>query len=233
MIFSNVHTIMVIVKEKAMYKACIFDLDGTLTNTLGSLEYSVNLTLKELGLPSITAEQTRAFVGDGARALLERALKASGDEKLTKIDKAQETYARIFKKFCTYEVEPYDGIVDMLKELKAKGVKLAVFSNKPHLQAIDVVETFFGKDFFDVIMGQRDGYPRKPDPAGVFDIMKEFNLSKEEGVYVGDSDVDMKTGKASGLVTVGVTWGFRSREVLITNGADRTIDHASELLQLF
>ena len=156
-----------------MYKACIFDLDGTLTDTLESLAYSVNETMKEMGMPQITTEQCREFVGNGAKVLIEKTLKASGDEKLTRFDEAYETYLRIFDKCCTYRVKPYPGIPEMLKEMKAQGLKLGVLSNKPDRQAVHVVEEIFGKNIFDHIQGQKDGVPRKPDSAGVLSIEAE------------------------------------------------------------
>ena len=120
-------------------KGCIFDLDGTLTDTLESLTYSVNLTLQEMGLPLISRDQCRRFVGDGARKLLERTLKACGDAHLVRLEEAVQVYGRIFHDNCTYHVTPYDGIPEMLRELKEKGIRLAVLSNKPHAQAVDVV----------------------------------------------------------------------------------------------
>ena len=134
----------------------------------------MNATLTELGLPCITSEQCRAFVGNGARFLIERALQASGDENLTHIEKAMEVYGRIFKEYCTYKVKPYDGIVEMLKELKNQGVKLAVLSNKPHLQTVDVVSTFFGEDTFTYAQGQMEGVPRKPDPTAALMIAEKL-----------------------------------------------------------
>ena len=215
-----------------MYKACIFDLDGTLTDTLASLSYSVNATLKELGLGQITDEQCKAFVGNGARHLIERSLEAAGDPELTRIDEAMETYGRIFKVNCTYQVKAYPGVEDMLHELKARGIRLAVLSNKPHVQTQDVVRTFFGTDLFDWVQGQKEGVPRKPDPAAAVYIANQLQVSENECVYIGDSDVDMKTGNAAGMKTVGVTWGFRSKEVLIEHGAHCTIDHAKDLIAI-
>lgn len=214
-----------------MYKACIFDLDGTLTNTLESLTYSVNATLDELGLEHISSDQCRRFVGDGAKKLVERALAASGDPQMKKLDEAVATYKRIFSKNCTYLVQPYDGIVNMIQELKDKGMKIAVFSNKPHLQTVDVVETVFGKGIFDHIQGQVDGFPRKPDPKGLIEILREFKATPDEAIYIGDSEVDMKTGKAAQMLTIGVNWGFRSKQLLENAGADATIDEAGELLK--
>ena len=216
-----------------MYKACVFDLDGTLTDTLESLTFSVNKTLKEIGLGQISAEQCRSFVGNGAAVLVEKSIRAAGDPGAEKLEEAKRTYAGIFGEFCTYKVKPYDGIPELLESLKAEGIRMAVVSNKPHEQTKDVVRTFFAEGTFDEVQGQSDKYPRKPDPSAVYAVLERMGVSPEEAVYVGDSEVDMKTGKAAGMLTVGVTWGFRSEEVLLETGADRTIDHAAELLKLF
>lgn len=215
-----------------MYKACIFDLDGTLTDTLESLTYSVNETMKELELGSITSEQCRQFIGDGARMLIERTLKAAGDEKLTRIEQAMEVYGRIFGANCTYRVRAYDGILKMLDALKQRGVKTAVLSNKPHLQTIDVVGQILGAERFDVVNGQRQGIKRKPDPAGVWEILSVLGIKKSECLYIGDSDVDMETALRAGVTAVGVSWGFRSREILKEAGADYIIDTPQALLEL-
>lgn len=215
-----------------MYKACIFDLDGTLTDTLESLLYSVNATLKELGLGQITDTQCKAFVGNGARRLIEQSLRAAGDPKAKRIEEAMEVYGRIFKKYCTYHVAPYEGIVDMLQELKKEGVQLAVLSNKPHLQTKDVVATFFDEDTFARVYGQQEGVPRKPDPAAVHMILEELEVSREECLYIGDSDVDMQTGCAAGVPAVGVTWGFRTKDVLIEHGATYVVDKPEEIISI-
>lgn len=215
-----------------MYKACIFDLDGTLTDTLESLTYSVNATLRELGLGQITPTQCKEFVGSGARRLIEQSIQATGDPEASRIKEAMEAYGRIFKIHCTYRVEPYDGIVDMLQELKKEGVQLAVLSNKPHLQTQDVVATFFEKDTFARVYGQQEGVPRKPDPAAVHMILEELGVSGEECLYIGDSDVDMLTGRAAGVPAVGVTWGFRSKEVLMEHGATYIVDKPEEIVSI-
>ena len=215
-----------------MYKACIFDLDGTLTDTLESLTYSVNATLRELGLEQITDEQCKAFVGSGARKLIERSLKAAGDSELLRVEEAMEVYGRVFKKNCTYHVKPYEGIVEMLATLKEQGVQLAVLSNKPHVQTQDVIATFFEKDTFVSVQGQQEGIPRKPDPTAIFMIAKELNVSTEECLYIGDSDVDMKTGLAAGVTTIGVSWGFRSKDVLKECNATYIVDKAEEIISI-
>ena len=212
-------------------KACIFDLDGTLTNTLESMTYSVNLTLEEMGLSKITKDQCRLFVGNGARVLMEKSLKAAGDTDASRIEEGMEIYGRIFDRNCTYHVTPYKGIPEMLKALKDKGIQLAVLSNKPDRQTVKVVKEIFGDNIFDYAQGQKEGIRRKPAPDGVWYLMEQMQVSKEECLYIGDSEVDAATGRNAGLKTIGVLWGFRDRKTLETAGADDLIDRPDELLQ--
>ena len=212
-------------------KACIFDLDGTLTNTLESMTYSVNLTLEEMGLSKITKDQCRMFVGNGARVLMEKSLKAAGDTDSSRIEEGMEIYGRIFDQNCTYHVTPYEGIPEMLKALKDKGIHLAVLSNKPDRQTVKVVKAIFGEELFDYAQGQKEGIRRKPEPDGVWYLMEQMHVSKEECLYIGDSEVDAATGRNAGLKTIGVLWGFRDRKTLETAGADDLIDRPDELLQ--
>lgn len=212
-------------------KACIFDLDGTLTNTLESMTYSVNLTLKEMGLSQITKDQCRMFVGNGARVLIEESLKVSGDPKASRIEEGMKIYGRIFYQNCTYHVTLYEGIPEMLKALKDRGIHLAVLSNKPDRQTVKVVKEIFGDNIFDYAQGQKDGIRRKPEPDGVLYLMEQMQVSKEECLYIGDSEVDAATGKNAGLKTIGVLWGFRDRKTLETAGADHLIERPEELLQ--
>ena len=212
-------------------KACIFDLDGTLTNTLESMTYSVNLTLEEMGLSKITKDQCRLFVGNGARVLIEKSLKAAGDTDASRIVEGMEIYGRIFDRNCTYHVTPYEGIPEMLKALKDKGIQLAVLSNKPDRQTVKVVKAIFGEELFDYAQGQKEGIRRKPEPDGVWYLMEQMHVSKEECLYIGDSEVDAATGRNAGLKTIGVLWGFRDRKTLETAGVDDLIDRPDELLQ--
>ena len=212
-------------------KACIFDLDGTLTDTLESLAFSVKETLKEMGLPQITTDECRSFVGNGARYLMERSLEAAGDRELSRIEEGMEVYGRIFDENCTYLVTPYEGITETLKQMKDKGIKLAVLSNKPHQQTKKVVERIFGEDVFDCVQGQKEGIARKPDPDGIYRLLEEMQAGREECLYVGDSEVDVETGRNAGVRMVGVSWGFRSREVLRAAGAGTIIDSPEELMQ--
>ncbi len=215
-----------------MYKACIFDLDGTLTDTLDSLTFSVNGTLREMDLPEITREQCRSFVGNGSKVLLEKSLKASGDEQLLRIGEALERYERIFKTGCTYHVVPYEGIRELLEDLKAAGIRLAVLSNKPDENAHSVVEGIFGRDCFDHVQGQKEGVPRKPDPAAALEIARVLGALPSETIYIGDSEVDIATGTAAKMKTIGVSWGFRDREVLLEAGAGLIIDSPKEIMEL-
>lgn len=212
-------------------KACIFDLDGTLTDTLESLTYSVNETLKEMELSPITDKECESFVGNGAKVLMECSLRAAGEENLDRLNEAMERYGRIFDANCTYHVTSYDGIEEMLGRLKESGIRLGVLSNKPHQQTVKVVREIFGEDIFDCVQGQQETVARKPDPAGVFRLMEKMQVTEEECLYVGDSEVDIRTGRNAGVKTVSVTWGFRTREELEAAEAGMIIDIPGELLQ--
>lgn len=215
-----------------MYGLCIFDLDGTLADTLDSLTFSVNETLKEMGLLPITEEKCRQFVGNGARVLMEKSLLEAGEADLRRIDEAMQIYGRIFDVNCTYHVVPYEGISDMLQAMRQKGMKLAVLSNKPHRQTVHVVETVFGKGVFQHIQGQMENIPRKPDPKAALKIAEALGVSTEDTVYIGDSEVDIATGTNAHMMTIGVTWGFRGRAILQEAGAAYIADSPEEILKL-
>ena len=191
---------------------CIFDLDGTLTDTLESLVYATNQTLENLGLNPITVEQCRMFVGNGARKL------------------AMKLYLKIFSENCLYHVKPYEGILELLKNLRERGIRLAVHSNKPHEQAVDVVRNIFGDGIFDIVQGQEEGLARKPDPAGVVRIAGQMGVDIKDCIYIGDSEVDIQTGANAGIPAVGAAWGFRGRTLLSEAGAKIIIDRPEELL---
>lgn len=212
-------------------KLCIFDLDGTLTDTIESLQYSVNATLQELGMSDISREQCKQFVGNGARVLMERALKSQGDVALQKIEQAMDIYGRIFNENCTYHVVPYDGIKGMLRELKDRGIRLAVLSNKPQLQTEIVVREILGEEWFEQVYGQREGVPCKPDPQVAWEIAESLNLSPEESAYIGDSDVDVHTGHNAGMHTIAVSWGFRTVDQLKQAGAEMIVDSPEEIIR--
>ena len=215
-----------------MTKAFIFDLDGTLTDTLDSLHVSVVGTLEELGLPPVTREQCRQFVGNGARVLMEKSIRAAGGDVDGLLDEAMQVYGRIFDANCTYHVVPYEGISGMLMAMKQEGLELAVLSNKPHRQTVHVVEAVFGSGVFRQIQGQKENIPRKPDPKAALLIAEELGIAPEDTVYIGDSEVDIATGTNARMRTIGVTWGFRGRAVLEEAGARYIADSPEEVIKL-
>lgn len=214
-----------------MKKAVIFDLDGTLSDSIHSIKYSGDRTMEAFGYGPFTVEQYKYFVGDGAANLVKRALIAGGDKELSHFDEAYPLYREIFKENCMYRVRPYDGIPELLAALKAQQVKIAVLSNKPHAETVNVIETLYGKGCFDAIEGQKEGMAIKPSPDGVFRILGQLGLEVEDLLYLGDTATDMKTGKSAGAFTVGALWGFRDRAELEAGGADAVIEYPLELLR--
>lgn len=216
-----------------MIKICIFDLDGTLARTQASIARPVNMTLEHYGLPPQPVEAFNYFAGDGIKNALKRALIASGDKDVEQhLEEGLPMCRKWMQEDPCYHVEPYDHIIWALEELKKRGVKIAVFSNKPHISAVSVVETIFGKGFFDHIQGQTDQIPIKPDPTGVSEILRSFGAEKDECLYFGDTNTDMLTARNAGVTAVGVTWGFRPRSELEEYKADILIDSAKEIPQL-
>ena len=216
-----------------MYKACIFDLDGTLADSLESLAYCTNLALKEVGLEPNPVYMYKKFAGDGAKVMIQRSLAAAGDTEFKLFERAKAVHKKMYEKFSMYKVKAFYGIYELLKRLKSDGVFIAVLTNKPHNRAIDVVTSLFGENCFDVILGQSDEFERKPSPEGALIIAKKLGVRVSECVYIGDTNTDMRTGKSAGMFTVGVTWGFRDRQELIDNNADCIVDMPLEILELF
>lgn len=214
-----------------MIKAVIFDLDGTLADTLESIAYCTNETLRRHGFSPIEKDEYRYLVGDGAATLVERALKKCGDSELKCFSGAMRDYTEIFEEYCMYQVKPYKGIVSTLDALKRAGIKTAVLSNKPHPRTLEVIRELFGEGVFDVVSGQKPDVAKKPSPEGVFEILKELQLEKNEVLYLGDTNTDMKTGKAAGVFTIGVLWGFRERKELEEHHADAIIGTPEEIMQ--
>lgn len=212
-------------------RGVIFDLDGTLSDSIHSIKYSGDRTMERFGYGPFSVEQYKYFVGDGAANLVRRALEAGGDRELTHFREAYTLYREIFRENCMYQVRPYDGIPELLAALRAREVKIAVLSNKPHAETVNVIETLFGKNCFDVIQGQKEDVPIKPSPEGVFRIMEQFEMTAEDMLYLGDTATDMKTGKNAGIFTIGALWGFRERRELEEGGADAIIGYPLELLR--
>lgn len=215
-----------------MIKGCIFDLDGTLADTVESIAHAVNQAIVLEGFKARPVEKFNFFAGDGMNKAVERALLDAGDAQLEHLDAGIRKAREIFGKDPLYHVKPYDGMVETLAQLRQRGIRIAVLSNKPHLQAIEVVQNIFGKYCFDQIQGQEEGVPQKPDPTGAFRIAERWGLLPKECLYVGDTNTDMKTADAAGMPKVGVTWGFRPRRELIENGADFLADRPQDLLKI-
>ena len=213
-----------------MKKLVIFDLDGTLLDTIADLAVATNHALKQLGYPTHKTEVIRTFVGNGINKLLERALPAN--------ERTEENVMRMRTHFIPYYdahnadlSAPYPGIVSLLEALQEKGLQLAVASNKYQEATAKLVEQYFPTISFIEVLGQRDGIAVKPDPIIVFDILKKTDVSKEEVLYVGDSGVDMQTAQNAGVDAVAVTWGFRPRTELVSFQPKGLIDKAEELLK--
>lgn len=213
-----------------MKKAVVFDLDGTLSDSINSIKYCADRAVAPFGYGPFDVKQYQYFVGDGAANLIRRALTAGGDAQLVHFEEAFALYKEYFRADCMYQVKPYEGIPELLGELKKKGVAAAVLSNKPHAETIHVIEALFGRETFDIIQGQKDDVAIKPSPEGVFWILEQLHLTPQDILYLGDTSTDMMTGKNAGVFTVGALWGFRDRSELERNRADAIIAHPLELL---
>ena len=212
-----------------MTKLCIFDLDGTLAETQESIARPVNMTLEYYGLPKQPVEAFNYFAGDGIKNALKRALIASGDTEASHLEEGLPMCRRWMQEDPCYKVRPYDHMIWALDQLKAHGIRIAVFSNKPHLSAVSVVEAVFGKGYFDHIQGQTDRILIKPDPEGVKEILNKYNISRDECLYFGDTNTDMLTAHNAEVTAVGVSWGFRPRSELEQYRADIIIDSPAEI----
>ena len=206
-------------------KAALFDLDGTLTNTLSDIANAMNRSLRLHDLPEFPVNDYRYLVGDGIRKLAERACR--GRRELE--DSVRQTYQAYYRDHAQEQTAPYDGVEAMLAELERLGIRLAVFSNKPHADTCAVVEHYFPDVAFDVVRGQMEGTPVKPDPAGALEIAEAMGLRPEEFVYLGDTATDMRCAVNAGMRPIGVLWGFRTAEELLESGAQALIEHPSQL----
>ncbi|MCQ4022685.1 MULTISPECIES: HAD family hydrolase [unclassified Ruminococcus] len=214
-----------------MYKCVVFDLDGTLVNSLYDLADSVNKALEAYGLPSHPYDAYKYFVGNGRAKLIERAMgEASKDDKLYSL--VTKTYDDYYLVHCLDKTEPYDGIVDMLSRLQQNGVKINVLSNKPDEFVKNMLDKLFSGIKFDVAWGKMADFPTKPDPSSVLALINELSVSKSECIYVGDSNVDVITARNAGLDFCGVLWGFRTKEELENEGAKITVSSADELCRV-
>lgn len=214
------------------FKAALFDLDGTLLDTIEDLTDSMNAALLRLGLPGHDAQFYKAAIGEGVANWVCRSL--PGDEKHEElVSKCMQFAREEYSKRWEVKTKPFDGVRELLRELEGHGVKLAILSNKPQDFTELNVERFLNGHNFDSIVGATDGAPKKPDPTLALKIAKDMGIAPHECVFVGDSSIDMLTARAAGMYPVGVLWGFRSKEEIISNGAAVVIAKPLELLRVF
>ena len=213
-------------------KACIFDLDGTIINTVGSLRYCTSEAIALFGYPPVTDEEAMRFVGNGTRVLLRRSLEKYGDTDEEHYRKVITEYKRVFQTGCTRGNYVYEGLPEVLKSLKKQGIRLAVISNKPDEQTRKCVYDLYGRDLFELVYGEREGIPLKPDPTALKMLIAELGVEPSECLYFGDGDTDVNASNAAGCHTAAVTWGFRSREILEKCGPEFMIDRPEDILKL-
>jgi len=212
------------------FKAVLFDLDGTLLNTLADIGNAANRVLSDHGYPVHPLDAYRLFVGDGARALIERIMPAdarNSDSVLRLLDAFRQAYASSWN----VETKPYDGIPEMLNQVRDTGVRMAVLSNKPHDFTQNCVSALLANWSFDAVYGMRDNVPKKPHPAGAVAIAREVGIDADHWLYVGDTGTDMQTAVAAGMFPLGVLWGFRDRNELEQNGAKALIAKPDQLVR--
>ena len=211
----------------------IFDIDGTLLNTIESISFHLNETLRKYELKAIPKQKVREFVGNGPRVLLTKTLEYvgfTGDDQLK-----EEIYNRDNEAYDNdplYLTKPFEGIKESLDKLKEDGQIITAFSNKPDETSNRVLTSIFGEKYFDYILGYREDYKRKPSPEGIMIIANHFDVPFSDILYFGDSEVDMKCGRNASIFTVGCSWGFRKREVLEKENPDVIIDSPSEITSI-
>ena len=210
------------------YKAVIFDLDGTLLDTLKDLQEGTNYALRVNGMPERTLDEIRRFVGSGARKLIERVI--PGHEKEGVFEKVMEDFNFYYKEHCKDHTQPYPGIAELLHELKQNGYALGVVSNKPDFAVQELIPDYF-PDTFASVTGERKGVAKKPAPDLIWEAVKKLNVAKDEAVYVGDSEVDLEAANNAGLPCISVAWGFKGREFLERHNAAIIVESPEEIMR--
>lgn len=212
-----------------MIKCCIFDLDGTLIDSLADLSIGMNYALEKNKYPVHVKELYRNFVGDGVKMLVKRALPDDASQDIQK--KVLADYSEYYSEHYLDFTRPYTGINEMLADLKTMGIICCVLSNKPDAFTQRLINELF-RNTFDLVIGQSDTFPNKPHPAALKHILEKLNVKEEESLFIGDSNTDILTGKNAGLSTVGVTWGFRGATELEQAGSDFIIDSPEQLVEM-
>ncbi len=214
-----------------MIKLCVFDLDGTIADTITTIDYYANGALRAFNLPEIPRDRYKMLVGDGAVTLVERMLSEIGCDDKEIFEKVYDKYVNDYDKDFMYLTKVYDGVTELMDELSKRGIKIAVLTNKPEFTALKVVDILLG-DRVDLCIGNSEGRPKKPDPTALFEILDNFNVTGDECLYIGDTSTDMKTGNGGKCHTVGVLWGFRDRYELEENNAEFIIEKPCEILDI-
>lgn len=214
-----------------MIKLLIFDLDGTLLNTLEDLTDSTNYALKKFNFPQRTINEVRNFVGNGVAKLIERAIPNGRENE--NFEDCLEVFKQNYAENMNNKTSPYEGIMDLLKELKSKNYKIAVVSNKFDLAVKGLCARYFA-DLVDIAIGENEkaGIKKKPAPDTVNQVLKNFNISNEEAIYIGDSEVDIMTAKNSNMDCISVTWGFKDKEFLLANNAKIIVNSPDEIISI-
>jgi phosphoglycolate phosphatase len=213
------------------FAAVVFDLDGTLLDTLADIAYSANAVLSRHGFPNHEIDEYRWLVGEGVAKLFERALPADQLVEAV-IARCVADFREVYGRHWNASTKAYEGIPELLSEVAALGIKCAVLSNKPDAFTKRCVAEYFRDTHFHMVLGQRDGFPRKPDPAGALQILRQLEVPAAHGLFLGDSAVDMQTARRAGLYSVGALWGFRTRQELADAGADAIIQWPRDLLPI-
>ncbi len=213
-----------------MIKAVLFDLDGTLVNSLEDLANSTNYALSKFGFPMHETEKYKYFVGDGMPKLIERVLPESERNDDIK-QKVFDCFFDHYREHYCDKTDVYDGIMELINNLKLRGIKMAVVSNKAEEMAVTVVNKLF-QNSFDIVCGKRDGYPAKPDASLTLKVINDLGVSSSECLFVGDSGMDMAAAVNANCLGVGVLWGFRTEEELLSNGANYIIESPLELMEI-
>jgi phosphoglycolate phosphatase len=213
------------------YKAVLFDLDGTLLDTIEDLTDSMNAGLAAAGMPARTVEECKLFIGDGVRNFALRAMPEGRRDERT-VSSVLEVYRADYAERWADKTRPYDGVSEMLDALTTRGIPMAVLSNKPDDLVRNMVARLLPGWTFDAVWGERPGVPRKPDAAAALDIAGRIGLPPEQFVYLGDTNTDMQTANAAGMLAVGALWGFRTAEELRQHGAKTLISRPTDLLGL-
>ncbi len=214
-----------------MFKGVIFDLDGTLVNSLGDITNAINTVLKTHNFPTLTVQECQSFIGHGVKDLVVKALPKDhrSDEW---INRCFHEMLAVYRDNCTIKTELYPGISNLLDELTARKLKLAVFSNKADELTKKVVKAVCSKWNFEVVEGLKIEALKKPNPTVAIEISKKLNIPAEQLIFVGDTDVDIITAKKSNMYPVGVVWGYRTKEELVLSGAKYMLENPLDLIQL-